>query len=317
MLRYSIKRLLSSLVTIFLIVTVVFVLMRMLPKDYYFSEDEINHLTEDEMETRLTAAGLNDPIPEQLLRFYRDVFLHFDFGTSRRIQNNVPVWEVIGGKVAVSMKFGLISLAISLAVGVIMGTLQACFKDSFVDGLGTAYTVFARAVPGLVTYSLILIFGTKWFGLPSMYSTRNVLRSSILPVICLIFSAAAGHMLWIRRYMVDELNRDYIRLAKLKGMGNGQIMVKHVLRNAFVPLAQQLPASVLMTISGSLLVERFFSIPGMGPLLTDAISRYDTNIVQALVILYASLGVLGVFLGDMLMMLIDPRIRITGKGNTR
>ena len=100
-------------------------------------------------------------------------------------------------------------------------------------------------------------------------------------------------------------------------MSSGAIMVKHVFKNAFVPLVQQIPASFLYTIGGSLLVERFFSVPGMGSLLTDAINRYDTNVVQTLVILYAALGIIGVFLGDVLMMIIDPRITLTGKGGTR
>ena len=113
--------------------------------------------------------------------------------------------------------------------------------------------------------------------------------------------------------MVDELNKDYIKLAKIKGMSSRSIMVRHVLRNAFVPLVQYLPASFLLTISGSLLVERFFSVPGMGVLLTDAINRYDIDVVQTLVILYASLSILGVFLGDIMMMLVDPRIKLTEK----
>ena len=117
--------------------------------------------------------------------------------------------------------------------------------------------------------------------------------------------------------MVDEINKDYIKLARVKGMTNKNIMMKHVLRNAFVPLAQYLPASFLLTIGGSLLVERFFSVPGMGPLLTDSINRYDINVVQTLVILYASLGVLGVFLGDVLMAIIDPRIKLVNEGGTR
>ena len=135
----------------------------------------------------------------------------------------------------------------------------------------------------------------------------------ILPIICLSMASVAGYALWTRRYMVDELNKDYIKLARVKGMSSRQIMVKHVLRNAFVPLVQYLPASFLLTISGSLLVERFFSVPGMGSLLTDAINRYDVNVVQTLVILYASLSILGVFLGDILMMLVDPRIKLTEK----
>ena len=117
--------------------------------------------------------------------------------------------------------------------------------------------------------------------------------------------------------MVDELNKDYIKLARIKGMAFKDIMVKHVLKNAFVPLVQYIPASFLLTISGSLLVERFFSVPGMGPLLTDAITRYDLNVVQTLVIIYAALGVLGVFLGDVLMMLLDPRIKLADKGGSR
>lgn len=317
MLKYSIKRLLQSCVTVLIIVTVVFVLMRLLPPDQYFTEEEINNLTEEQMEERLEAIGLLDPIPVQLARFYEDLFFHLDLGVSRRIQSNVPVWDVISPKVLVSMRFGLISLAFSWVLGISFGVLQAMFKDKLVDHIGTGYQIFARAVPGLVTYSLILIFGTRWFNLPSMFSTRDVFRSSILPVICLSFSSTAGHMIWIRRYMVDEMNKDYIRLAKIKGLSTRNIMLKHVLRNAFVPMAQEIPGSILGTISGSLLVERFFSIPGMGPLLTDAISRYDTNIVQALVILYAFLGVLGVFLGDIMMMVFDPRIRLVGKENTR
>lgn len=89
------------------------------------------------------------------------------------------------------------------------------------------------------------------------------------------------------------------------------------MKNAFVPLVQYIPASFLLTISGSLLVERFFSVPGMGPLLTDAITRYDLNVVQTLVIIYAALGIIGVFLGDVLMMILDPRIKLTDKGGSR
>jgi oligopeptide transport system permease protein len=100
-------------------------------------------------------------------------------------------------------------------------------------------------------------------------------------------------------------------------MSYKDIMVKHVFKNAFVPLVQYIPASFLYTIGGSLLAEKFFSVPGMGPLLTDAIGKYDTNVVQTLTILYATLGILGVFLGDVLMMIVDPRIKLTGKGGTR
>ena len=209
------------------------------------------------------------------------------------------------------------SAAISLVVGVLLGILQTAFKDKVFDWIGTAYTVFVNAVPSLVSYSLVLVFGSKYLGFPTLYSTRNVGPSSVLPIVCLSLASIAGYALWTRRYMVDELTRDYIKLARVKGLSSSEIMFKHVLRNAMVPMVQYIPQSILLTVGGSLLMERFFSVPGMGPLLTDAIQRYDLNVVQTLVILYAVLGIVGVFMGDVLMMLVDPRITLTGKEAAR
>ena len=286
MFKYTIKRLLQSVVTVLIVVTIVFLLMRMLPTDYFFTEDQLMKFTPEQKEEQLQAAGLLDPMPKQLVRYYGQL-LKFDFGESRRIQNGVDVVSVIGDKFTISMKLGCTALVISLFVG------------------------------SLVSYSLVLAFGSKVLGLPSLYSTRNPSETSILPIVCLSLASIASYALWTRRYMVDELNKDYIKLARVKGTSSAGIMIKHVFKNAFVPLAQYVPASFLYTIGGSLLVERFFSVPGMGPLLTDAIVRYDVNVVQTLVVLYAVLGTLGVFLGDILMMLLDPRIKLTGKGGTR
>ena len=316
MLKYTIRRLVESLITVLIIVTIVFLLLRLLPTDYYFTEEQLMKFTEEQKQEQLLAAGLLDPIPEQLMDFYNNV-IHLDFGESRRIQNGVAVTKVIGDKFAISMQLGLIAIAISVVIGVPLGILQTSFKDRVPVHIVTVYTIFVNAVPSLVTYSLILIFGSRVLGLPSMYSTRNPGPSSILPIVCLSLGSIAWYALWVRRYMIDELNKDYIKLARVKGLSSRSIMVKHVLRNAFVPIAQYLPQSMLLTIGGSLLVERFFSVPGMGPLLTDSIQRYDTNVVQTLVMLYASLSILGVFLGDVLMMIIDPRITLANKGGTR
>lgn len=316
MIKYTIKRLLQSAVTVLIVATIVFLLMRMLPTDYFFTEDQLMKLTEEQKSEQLQAAGLLDPVGEQLVRFYGQV-LRFDFGKSRRIQSGVDVVKVIGSKFTVSMRLGVTALIISLIVGVLIGIIQTLNKDHLLDHVGTAYTIFVNAVPSLVSYSLVLVFGSRVLGLPSMYSTRNASQSSILPIVCLSLASIASYALWTRRYMVDELNKDYIKLARVKGLSRGRIMIRHVFKNAFVPLVQYIPASFLYTIGGSLLVERFFSVPGMGPLLTDSITRYDTSVVQTLTILYASLGILGVFLGDVLMMLVDPRIKLTGKGGTR
>lgn len=305
------------MVTIFLIATAVFILMRMLPMEsFYFDADEQMLLSDDVKEGILREAGLLDPLPKQLFRFYVDT-LKGDFGVSRRIQRDTAVTKLISKKVGVSLRNGAMAMGISLVVGVCMGVFQTLRKDKLFDHIGTGYTIFVRAVPTIVSYSLVLVFGSKVLGLPSLYSSRKPVISNIMPVFCLAMVSIAGYAIWTRRYMVDELNKDYIKMARIKGLSSREIMFKHVLKNAFVPLAQYLPASLLDTIGGSLLVERFFSVPGMGTFLADAITSYDVNIVQTLSLLYATLGVCGAFLGDILMMLLDPRISLLDKEGSR
>ncbi|MBE5809261.1 MAG: ABC transporter permease, partial [Clostridiales bacterium] len=157
MLRYTLKRLVQSCITIFLIVSVVFLLLRLMPTDYYFTEDELIKLTPEQKHDRLEAAGLLDNPFVQLARFYKTLLTKGDLGESRRIQSGQPVTTVIGSKFGVSMKLGLIALGISLVLGVCLGVLQARYKDGVFDHIGTAYTVFVNAVPHLVSYSLILV----------------------------------------------------------------------------------------------------------------------------------------------------------------
>ncbi len=302
MAKYILKRLAQSLLTIFLVVCVVFLLMRLLPNDYYFTEEQLIKLTDEQQHDILEKAGMLDHPLVQLGRYLKGILLHGDFGVSHRIQTGKSVTSIIASRFGISMRLGLIALVFSLLIGVPSGILQARFKDGLYDHIGTAFTIFINAVPHLVSYSLVMVFGARLLGLPSMYSGRKVWKFMLFGM---------------RRYMVDELNKDYIRLAKLKGLSSTRVMFSHVMKNAFLPLAQYLPYSVLLTVGGSILVERFFSVPGIGNLLPDAIAKFDVNCVQALVILYASLGIIGLFLGDLLMTLLDPRISLVEKGGTR
>ena len=192
MIKYTIKRLLQSLVTVLVVATIVFLLMRMLPTDSYFSEDQLLKLTEEQKQDQLEAAGLLDPIGEQLARFYGQIF-RGDFGESRRIQTGVPVLKVIGSKFTISMRLGCTSLVIALILGVLMGIGQTLHKDRLFDHIGTGFTVFVNAVPSLVSYSLVLVFGSKILGLPSLYSTRYEMKSSILPIACLALASIASY----------------------------------------------------------------------------------------------------------------------------
>lgn len=141
--------------------------------------------------------------------------------------------------------------------------------------------------------------------------------SWILPVISMALGNIASYAMWMRRYMVDEMNRDYVKLARGKGVSENSIMIKHVLRNAFVPMAQYLPASILYTIAGSIYIESLYSIPGMGGLLVEAIQRQDNTLVQGIVIIYSLLGIMGLVLGDIAMSIVDLRIRLVKSGGGR
>lgn len=311
MLKYILKRLLQSVFTLFIIATVVFLLMRLMPESGYFGE-EFDKMDPEQIEASLKAMGLRDPIPVQLMRFYTSI-LKGDFGKSIVFRPNVDVMKIIKQKVPYSLPFGLASVAIGLVAGISIGVLMARFKHQVPDMLGNAYVVIINAVPAAVYYLFIQIYISDLLKLPILYDADKPV-SWILPAVSMSLSGIAYYAMWMRRYMLDQMTKDYISFARAKGLSNKKLMVRHVVRNAFVPIAQYLPASVLMTISGSIYVESLFSIPGMGGLLIAAIQRQDNPLVQALVLIYSSIGILGLLLGDLLMALCDPRIKLSGKG---
>ena len=311
MLKYILKRLLQSVFTLFIIATVVFLLMRLMPESGYFGE-EFDKMDPEQIEASLKAMGLRDPIPVQLMRFYTSI-LKGDFGKSIVFRPNVDVMKIIKQKVPYSLPFGLASVAIGLVVGISIGVLMARFKHQVPDMLGNAYVVIINAVPAAVYYLFIQIYISDLLKLPILYDADKPV-SWILPAVSMSLSGIAYYAMWMRRYMLDQMTKDYISFARAKGLSNKKLMVRHVVRNAFVPIAQYLPASVLMTISGSIYVESLFSIPGMGGLLIAAIQRQDNPLVQALVLIYSSIGILGLLFGDLLMALCDPRIKLVGKG---
>lgn len=312
--KYTLKRLLRSLLTLVIVVTVVFLLMRMMPIEGYFGTG-YDKLDEIQKTTKLKNLGLLDPWYIQLKNFYTDI-IQGDFGESITYRPKVAITKILGEKLITSLRFGVAALSVSLVLGLSLGILMARFKGKFWDKLGTCYVVGANAVPAVIYYLLIQVFLTGLFNLPLLYDKSNP-KSWILPIMCLSLVNIAYYAMWIRRYMVDELNKDYVRLARAKGLKNKEIMVRHVMRNAFVPMAQYLPASILYTVSGSIYVESLFSIPGTGGLLVTAIQRQDNTLVQALVLLYSSIGIIGLMLGDILMATFDPRIKLGNEGGSR
>ncbi|MTI94322.1 MAG: ABC transporter permease [Firmicutes bacterium] len=311
MLSYVLKRLLMSLATLFIVVTIVFCLLRLMPVEGFLGPD-FEKLDPAQQQAILDSAGLLDPLPVQLRNFFAGL-LQGDLGTSTLYRPQVPVRDIIGPKIPYSLALGLVSVMISVLAGISLAVLMVRFKGGIWDKVGTTYIVVINAVPAAVYYLFLQLYATEWINVPVLFDVSRP-ASWILPVFSMALGSTAGYALWMRRYMVDELSKDYIRLARAKGFSSGKIMVKHVLRNAFVPMAQYLPMSILLVIGGSLYIESLYSIPGMGGLLVNAIKAQDTPLVQTLVLIYAGLSIFGLFLGDVLMALFDPRIQLDGKG---
>ncbi|MFV0466900.1 MAG: ABC transporter permease [Lachnospiraceae bacterium] len=313
MIKYLAKRLGRSLITLFFIITLVFILLRMMPIEGYF--DNFEKLTEEQVQVGLQQMGLTDPMPTQLINFYQKL-LHGDLGISRSYRKNVPVTEILSTKIPISVKLGSLSILVSLLCGLPMGILMAKNKGKLFDKVGTLFIVFIQAVPAMVYFLFIQLYGTTLLGVPLLFDASNP-ACWILPVLSMSLGNTAYYGMWLRRYMVDESTKDYVKLAKAKGVSEGRIMKNHVFKNAFVPLIQYLPTSFLNTVIGSIYIESLYSIPGMGGLLVDVIKKNDNNMVQAIVLLYATVGVMGLVLGDIMMTIADPRISFGKKGGGR
>jgi oligopeptide transport system permease protein len=313
MVKYLIKRLARSILTLFIIITIVFVLLRLMPIEGYFQNYE--KLTKEQIQAGIVNMGLDKPIIVQLKNFFVSL-LHGDLGVSRIYRANVPITKILATKVPISLKLGGSSLILSLLVGIPLGTIMARSKGKFWDKFGTGFIVFIQAVPAAVYYLFIQVFGHDIFGVSMLFDKNNI-STWILPIISMSLGNIAYYSMWLRRYMVDESNKDYVKLAVAKGVSSKDIMMKHIFRNAFVPMIQYIPSSFLNTIIGSIYVESLYSVPGMGGLLVDVVKRQDNTMVQAIVILFATVGILGLILGDLLMTIVDPRISFNKKGGAR
>jgi len=295
------------------ILTIVFVLVRQMPIEGYF--DNFDKLDETMITAKLNQMGLNDPMHVQLLRFFRQL-LRGDLGTSARYRVGAPIGDIIVQKAPLSIELGVLSMALAMLLGIPLGAAMARAKSKFWDKFGTAFIVFVNAVPAAVYYIYLQSYGSSLLK-TSMLFSRDDWRTWILPVVSMSLGNIAYYAMWLRRYMVDEMNKDYVKLARAKGLSNVKITMGHVFRNAFVPMIQYIPTSLMFTVCGSIYIESLYSVPGMGGLLVDVINRQDNPMVQAIVMIYSCVGIIGLLLGDLLMAVIDPRITFAKKEDMR
>lgn len=234
---------------------------------------------------------------------------------SRYTDDYTVVDTVKGGKSKMGYSFtiGIIATVLAYVIGVPIGIAMARKKDKLIDKIGTVYIIFIIAVPSLAYIFLFKAIGSKT-GLPTTFDmdTANKLVY-VLPIISLALPQVASLMKWLRRYMIDQMNSDYVKFARSGGLSENEIFTRHILKNASIPIIHGIPASVLGCLTGAIITERVYVVPGAGNLLTEAINKYDNGVIVGVSLFYAILSVLSIILGDILMSMVDPRISFSNK----
>ena len=217
--------------------------------------------------------------------------------------------------IGTSFIMGIFAMVLAYAVGLPVGVLMARKKDKLADKLGMVYIIFIIAVPSLAYIYLFRYLGTTLFNLPSVFTTYGPgdIRSWILPIISLALPSIASLMLWTRRYVVDQMNSDYVKFAKAKGLNQREIFNNHIFKNAIIPIAQGIPASLAGCITGAIITESIYSVGGMGKMLPNAINQYNNVMIVALAFMFSSVSVLSVLAGDIVLTKVDPRISLSEK----
>ena len=235
--------------------------------------------------------------------------------TSRYTDHYTNVPTVKGGmsKMGYSFSIGICAVVISYLLGVPLGILMARKKDKLVDKLGTIYIIFIIAVPSLAYIFLFKAIGYK-MGLPTVFNVDSSSKLMyVLPVVSLSLPSIASLMKWLRRYMIDQMNSDYVKFARSGGLSESEIFSKHILKNAIIPIVHGIPGSILGALTGAIITERVYVVPGAGNLLTQAINKYDNSVIVGVTLYYAILSVTSLILGDILMSMVDPRISFSSK----
>lgn len=218
-------------------------------------------------------------------------------------------------KLGFSFVIGVIATIMSYLLGLPIGLLMSRYKDGVIDKIGTAYIMFIIAVPSLAYIFLFKSIGSSVFKLPALFDLdSNSKLMYILPIISLSLPSVANLMKWMRRYMIDQTNSDYVKFARSGGLSETEIFAKHIWKNAAIPIVHGIPASLVFAMTGAIITERVYSVPGAGNLLTQAINKYDNGVIVGVTLFYAILTVISNILGDLLISTVDPRISFTSKG---
>lgn len=311
--KYVLKRLAISVVTIFLILLFLFLMLEYMPGSPFNDEK----LTESQLVLLNAKYGLDQPVLVRFFNYLKLVILEGDFGVSYAIQKDVAVNTLISGRVMITIRIGLQAILLGTIIGLVLGLVAAIKRNTWMDTTATVFSVIGVSVPSYV-FALGLCFylgyKMKWF--PITYNMEKPLLSSILPTISLSMFVIANVARFLRSEMIDVLQSDYMLLVEAKGIRKSHLIFKHGIRNALIPVITVIAPLMVSLMTGSLVVEKIFAIPGMGSLLVTAIQVNDYNVVIALSFIYSLLFIGVMLVVDILYGVIDPRIRLSKEGGS-
>ena len=312
MLKYILKRIAAMVLTLFIILSLSFFAIRLIPGDVagQNAAPEIKAA----MEARY---HLDKPLGEQYLIFLRN-FLSLDFGESMTLYPRRPVFAIIRDKIPTTLMLNLFSLCLTIPIGLFCGIAAALRKNTMIDHAISAMVVFNVSVPSFVFATLlqyIFAFKLGWF--PFLLEIDNAFSlskfwSMILPILALSFGGIATITRYMRAELFEALNSEYMLLSKSKGLSSIQSTLRHALRNSFIPLCNVIIPLFMNLLGGSMVVENIFGIPGIGSLTSASIQTSDYYLTIAVLFFYSVITLLSMLLVDLSYGVVDPRIRIGG-----
>lgn len=315
MLKYTMQRFCAMALTLFIIMTLGFMVIRLMPGGIF--DDEVD-MTAEQIAILEAKYHLDKPILTQYAIFLKEVVTDWDWGVSLKLSVNVPVWELIVDKIPVTLYINVFSLLISLPIGIAFGILAAVKKNTWVDYLTSFVVVLFISVPSFVFGTLLQYFiGFKLGLFPIIYDTQAIglakLYSLTLPIVALALSPIARVTRYLRAELAETLNSDFMLLARTKGLTSFQSTVRHGIRNSLLPLMNTIINMFTHIMGGSLVIETIFAIPGMGGIMVKSINAPDYPVTLAALMFYSVINLVSAFIVDMSYGIVDPRIRMGGK----
>ena len=308
MTRYILRRILLALATLFLIVFVLFVLIRIMPGNPF----PVERMTAEMIAMKRAELGLDEPILVQFAN-YLSLLMSGSFGNGTSLYNGAPIKPILFACMENSFKIGGLSILFGTFTGLALGITAALHRGKFLDGFCTVVSILGVCVPSYVFMIFLqYFFSFKIPFFPYFFDASQFLFSSIMPSLSLSLFTVATVSRFTRNEMVEVMNSDYVKLAESKGLYGFELLRKHVLRNALIPVVTVIAPLVVDLMTGAMVIEKIYGINGMGKLMVDAIAGdgIDYNYVLALGILFSSMYIFVMLLLDILYGILDPRIRI-------